>query len=87
MGSDALYVTLESSLVYKLDIVKDLHENDFVDRSVLERELNEFLAFETGLQVDEEIQNVLELDNESDVWRMNGNSPDLLSVVTKDARV
>jgi len=81
MGSDALYLNMQNSRLYKLDILKELQQNDFDSLTVSERFLSEYLAFELANGRDFDVFEVLELENESDVWRQSGQPPDLLCAV------
>ena len=45
LGSDALYVNLDSTLLYKLDILKELYENDFNSLEVTKKALADFTSF------------------------------------------
>ena len=72
MGSDALYVNFSGRQLYKVDILSELHENDFDSLEVMERQLAEFLAFPLEHGAQAEVFRVLELENESDVWKQTG---------------
>ena len=45
MGSDALYINFSNRALYKLDVLKELHANDFDSLEVTERQLSEFSMF------------------------------------------
>ena len=78
-------MTVGASLLYKLDVLDGLRENDFEDLRAEERSLTEFFKFELDSEDQDRgyqsVFSVIELDNESDVWRNLGRSPDLLCVV------
>jgi hypothetical protein len=69
MGSDALYVNLDSNILYKLNILQELHENDFDSLEVTSRSLSEFLPIQLRYG---EVFSVNELENTSDAWRARG---------------
>ncbi len=82
IGSDALYVNLDSKILYKINILQDLHDNDFDSLEVTRRSLQEFLPIH--LQ-DGEVFSVHELENTSDVWGAKGLvASDLLVVAYQD---
>mmetsp|Transcript_11458 Transcript_11458/g.15449 ORF Transcript_11458/g.15449 Transcript_11458/m.15449 type:complete len:100 (+) Transcript_11458:640-939(+) len=87
MGSDALYVNFSSQVLYKLDVLKSLHANDFDILETSDRSLNEFYMFKLENGRNAELKQVLELENESDAWRQHGQPPDLVCCVYDNGSV
>ena len=87
MGSDALYINLSNQALSKLDVLKELHDNDFDSLEVTDRLLSEFPKFELHHGQHSDVVSAIELENESDSWRQHGQPPDLLCCVYKDGCV
>lgn len=84
LGSDALYVNLDSTLLYKLDILKELYQNDFDSLEVMKKELAQFTPFQLQFG---NVFSVNELENKSDAWRLQHKASDLLAVTYEDGTV
>ena len=48
LGSDALYINMNSRKLFKADIINELINNDKSNFTVLERNLSDYMAFDLG---------------------------------------